>query len=84
MKTLDLLFMMTIPGLVVLVTIIGLIRMMQSKISGKPMRGSSSSSGFSIIEETFRPTAQYRIQEEQRKQIQADESEAGEEKDKKK
>jgi hypothetical protein len=55
--------------------------MLQSKISGKPMRGSSS--GFSIIEETFRPTAQYRIQEEQRKQIQADESEAGEEKDKK-
>jgi hypothetical protein len=81
MKTLDLLFMMTIPGLVVLVTIIGLIRMLQSKISGKPMRGSSS--GFTIIEETFRPTAQYRIQEEQRKQIQADESEAGEEKDKK-
>jgi len=81
MKSLDLLFMMTIPGLVVLVTIIGLIRMLQLKISGKPMRGSSS--GFSIIEETFRPTAQYRIQEEQRKQIQADESEAGEEKDKK-
>jgi hypothetical protein len=81
MKSLDLLFMMTIPGLVVLVTIIGLIRMLQSKISGKPMRGSSS--GFSIIEETFSPTAQYRIQEEQRKQIQADESEAGEEKDKK-
>jgi len=81
MKSLDLLFMMTIPGLVVLVTIIGLIRMLQSKISGKPMRGSSS--GFSIIEETFHPTAQYRIQEEQRKQIQADESEAGEEKDKK-
>ena len=73
--------MMTIPGLVVLVTIIGLVRMLQSKISGKPMRGSSS--GFSIIEETFRPTAIYRIQEEQRKQIQADESEAGEEKDKK-
>ena len=76
MKSLDLLFMMTIPGLVVLVTIIGLIRMLQSKISGKPMRGSSS--GFSIIEETFRPTAQYRIHEEQRKQIQVDESEAGE------
>ena len=82
MKTLDLLFMMTIPGLVVLVTIIGLVRMLQSKISGKPMRGSSS--GFSVIEEVFRPTAQFKTQEEQRKQIQADESEAGEEKDKKK
>ena len=69
----ELFFLFTIPFLVLLVTIAGVFQLVRSKVTGKKMPGSSTT-GLDVLETTFRPTAHYRIQEEERKRLEAEQS----------
>ena len=71
----------TLPGLVLLITLVGIFKLIRSKITGKPMRGSSTT-GLDILDQAFRPTSQYRIQEEKRKKLSGQEYENDDPKDK--
>lgn len=62
----NLFLLFTLPGLVVLITLVGMYKLIKSKITGKPMNGSSTT-GLDILDQAFRPTSQYRIQEEKRR-----------------
>ena len=78
----SLFLLFTLPGLVVLITIVGMYKLIKSKITGKPMQGSSTT-GLDILDQTFRPTSQFRIQEEEHKKITGQEYENDYPKDKK-
>ena len=71
----------TLPGLVLLITLVGIFKLIRSKITGKPMRGSSTT-GLDILDQAFRPTSQYRIQEEKRMKLSGQEYENDDPKDK--
>jgi hypothetical protein len=62
----SLFLLFTLPGLVVIITLVGMYKLIKSKITGKPINGSSTT-GLDILDQAFRPTSQYRIQEEKRK-----------------
>ena len=71
-----------LPGLVLLITLVGLYNLIKSKVTGKPMKGSSTS-GLDILDLAFRPTSHFRIQEEERKKNTGQEYENDDPKDKK-
>lgn len=64
----ELIFLLTLPGLVILIIILGVIRLVRAKITGKPRPGSAST-GLDMLDTLLRPGSEHRHQEIEQKRI---------------
>jgi hypothetical protein len=61
-------FLLTLPAAVILITVIGAIRLIRAKASGKPRPGSASI-GFDMLDTILRPGSEHRIIEVEKQKV---------------
>jgi len=70
------LFALSLPGLVIVIIILGVIQLIRSKGSGE-RRPSSASAGIDLLDVVLKPGSEHRIAEQESKQIMRQDSERG-------
>lgn len=66
----EILFLLSLPGLVVLITIAGVIQLARARKSGKKRPGAASF-GLDLLDTTLRPGSEFKIIEQDKKRVQA-------------
>ena len=69
-------FVISLPGLVIVIIALGVFQLIRSKISGK-RRPSAATAGFNLLDVILKPGSEYRISEEENKKIMRQENEDG-------
>lgn len=68
------LFALSLPGLVIVIIILGVYQLVSSKISGKKRPGAATA-GFNLLDVVLKPGSEHRISEQESKKIKCQESE---------
>lgn len=64
----ELVFLLTLPGLVILIIVVGVIRMVHARVTGRPRPGSGSI-GIDMLDTLLRPGSEHRLEETEQKRI---------------
>jgi hypothetical protein len=64
----ELAFLLTLPAAVILITVIGAVRLIRAKASGRP-RPSSASIGLDMLDTVLRPGSEHRIIEVEKQRV---------------
>lgn len=73
----ELVFLLTLPGLVVLITILGVIRLIHARVTGKARPGAASI-GMDALDTLLRPGSEHRIEHTDQERVLREEQESGE------
>lgn len=64
----ELIFLLTLPGLVVLITVLGVVRIIRARMTGRPRPGSASV-GLDMLDTLLRPGSEHRLEETEQKRV---------------
>jgi hypothetical protein len=64
----EIVFLLTLPGLVILIIVTAVIRMIHARVTGKP-RPSSGSVGIDMLDTLLRPGSEHRLEHNEQEKI---------------
>lgn len=64
----ELVFLLTLPAAVILITVVGVVRLIHAKATGRPRPGSASM-GMDMLDTILRPGSEHRIVEVEKQRV---------------